>query len=885
MIQRSLPRRPAAAGRPRRWPLRPGGLRLVALVALVVSVSPARAQRSPTQDVLPVVPAPQEVRFERGAFLVGTEGPEFRVSVRDTSGLGVPLGQLRNAFDGARPAQAPAAAGRRVWLGRPDDDDAFAEAWRRVGAWPDAWIGDEGYALHVGPDEILVAADTPRGLFYGAQTLVQLLRAHHHDARLPAVHVVDWPDLEIRGLMDDISRGPIPTPERLREQVRRLAEMKVNLLMYYTENVVATARHGDFAPAGGALSLAEWSDLAAYAGRYHVTLVGNFQSFGHFDDILAYPQYAPLGEAGTLLSPAFEASYHLLDDVYSEMIPAFGAPYFAVNLDEPFDLGKGASKPLVDSLGVGEVYMRHFLRLHDLVTRHGARMMAWGDVLLEHPDLIARVPKDVIIGTWTYDVLDSYDRYIEPFRDAGLDVLVASGVLNSYRTMPDFRQAEGNAKGFIRDGVRGGALGLLNTVWDDGGSALFARDWYGVALAADQGWHSAPQDSTFRTRFDPAVYGDSAHTVARTVETLVQLADVQATGGLFESVLWTEVVPPRGESALVSGRDWDEVRAIAHEAQRTLDGAAPRDYTGDLDTFRQTADLYAYLADNRTGLVDAADDYRDALLVQRDDRDAARRHVVDTLTRVTAIRLRLEALRAEAAENWLRENRTHALDDVLDEYDVQLSALRDVERRVGDALRTFDMGHPLLTSAEVRLALRSTDAWYFREWLMTNPIPNPAGADDAGVDFLASMGGETDAEPRVTQEFPFEGGTYRWRRVASPLFDKVDLEDTFGLTEHAALYAYATLNSPAEERVRMLLDHSDGAEVWLNGTWVYRHTSPQRFGGGEATIWLPLRAGQNRLLLKLMQGEGDWAFTLQLPDERVRNSKNRYTLLDSSLAP
>lgn len=867
------------SSRPRSW-----HRSLAAGVALIALAASLLADGAQAQDVLPVVPAPQDVRFEPGAFLVGSEAPELRVSLRDTVGLDIALGQLRDAFDEARPAQPPTVAGRRVWLGRPADDPAFAEAWRAVGAWPDDRIGDEGYGLHVGTDEILVAATTAQGLFYGAQTLVQLLRAHHAEARLPAVHVVDWPDLEIRALMDDISRGPIPTPERLREQVRRLAEMKVNLLMYYTENVVATEQHGDFAPPGGALSIDDWRDLAAYARRYHITLMGNFQSFGHFEDVLAYPQYAPLGEGGTLLSPVFEASYELLDDIYSEMIPAFGAPYFSVNLDETFDLGTGASKALVDSLGAGEVYMRHFLRLHELVSRHGVRMMAWGDVLLEHPELIARVPKDVIIGTWTYDVLDDYDAYIEPFRDAGLDVLVAAGVLNSYRTMPDFRTTEGNVKGFVRDALRGGALGLLNTVWDDGGSALFARDWYGVALAADQGWNSAPHDSTLRTRFDPALYGDPAHTVARAAETLVQLADVQATSGMLERVVWTEVIPPRGESGQVPRRDWDEVRAIAQEAQRILADAAPRDFAGDLDAFRQTADLYVYLADNRTGLVEAADDYRDALLVQRADRDAARRHVVDALTRVTAIRLQLETLRAQAAENWLRENRTHALDAVLETYDAHLAALRDVERRVSAALQTFDLGHGLIPPKEVRLAIQSTDAWYFREWLMTNPIANPAGADDGGVDFLAAMGGESDAEPSVTQEFSFEDNTYRWRRVASPLFDRVDLEDAFGITEDTALYAYATVTSPAEGRVRMQFDHTDGAEVWLNGTRVYREVGPKRFGG-EATVWLPLRAGKNRLLLKLLHGEGDWDFSLQLTDVRVRNSKNRYTLLDSPPAP
>ena len=160
-------------------------------------------------------------------------------------------------------------------------------------------------------------------------------------------------------MQDDISRGPVPTKEYMRSQIRRCAELKYNLVSYYTEHIVKTKRHGDFAPVGGGISIEEWKDLSDYAAKYYIEIVGNFQSLGHFEKILSDPQYAPLGETKQMLSPIRPESFKLLSDIYAEMAPVFSSGFFNVNCDETWDLGRGESKKQVDSLGIGRVYANH----------------------------------------------------------------------------------------------------------------------------------------------------------------------------------------------------------------------------------------------------------------------------------------------------------------------------------------------------------------------------------------------------------------------------------------------------------------------------------------------------------------------------------------------
>ncbi len=186
---------------------------------------------------------------------------------------------------------------------------------RTKGPVSDTDLG-QGYQLEVTPLRIKLSACTSDGIFYGVQTLKQLIRANLINGSIPACKIVDWPTLKYRGWQDDISRGPIPTYGFLMKQIRTLSEFKLNMLTLYTEHVFRLKKHPTIAPSDG-ITAEEIEDLSSYAKQYHVELVGNFQSFGHFRNILKVPGYEGLAENPSVLSPAKEDSYKFLSDVYS----------------------------------------------------------------------------------------------------------------------------------------------------------------------------------------------------------------------------------------------------------------------------------------------------------------------------------------------------------------------------------------------------------------------------------------------------------------------------------------------------------------------------------------------------------------------------------------
>lgn len=93
-------------------------------------------------------------------------------------------------------------------------------------------IGKEGYVLILNNKDQLLVANTETGLFYGLQTLKQLLDADWNKELV----ITDWPSLPQRVMFDDISRGPISKVTYIKEQIERMAALKVNGLSFYIEH-------------------------------------------------------------------------------------------------------------------------------------------------------------------------------------------------------------------------------------------------------------------------------------------------------------------------------------------------------------------------------------------------------------------------------------------------------------------------------------------------------------------------------------------------------------------------------------------------------------------------------------------------------------------------
>ncbi len=399
----------------------------------------------------------------------------------------------------------------QVRILRRGTPDATAALERERLAFDSAMVA-EGYALVATAEGATIVAATDAGAFYGMQTLAQLISGAGASTAIHPAVIRDWPAMRYRGIQDDISRGPVPTLEFQKRQVRTFAAHKLNIFSIYFEHTLQLNAHPLVAPPGGAMSQDDVRELVAYAANYHITILPQQQTFGHLHHALKYELYQPLAETphGHVLAPDAPGSLEFTRASFAEIDSLFPSPFVHIGADETFELGKGRTKSRIDSLTIGPVYLDYLKDIVEAIRVPGKRYLFWGDIAMNHPDLVKVLPKDLIAVGWDYWSRSSFDRYLKPFRDAGMDTWVAPGVSNWNRVFPNNATALANIQGFVKEGQAGGARGMLNTTWDDDGDAIFDQVWYGVLFGAAASWqHGESSIPAFQSSFGLAFHGDT----------------------------------------------------------------------------------------------------------------------------------------------------------------------------------------------------------------------------------------------------------------------------------------------------------------------------------------------------------------------------------------
>jgi len=361
-------------------------------------------------------------------------------------------------------------------------------------------IPPQGYRLTAGPDGVTLEGADEAGVFYGLQTLRQIVE--QTGAAVPAFRLSDHPDFPQRGVMLDVSRLKVPTMETLSGLVDLLASLKVNHLELYTEHTFAYSEHEAVWHDASPLTPQEVLELDAYCRARHVELVPNQNSFGHFERWLRHPEYRHLAECpdgfeypwggrsghGSTLKPGRD-SLKLLGSLYDELLPNFTSPSFNVGCDETWELGQGRSKTVCERKGKTRVYLEFLKKIHKLVRGHGRTMLFWGDIILHDPELIPELPDNTVALEWGYEFDHDFPGRCARFKAAGVPFYVCPGTSSWNSLSGRTANCLGNIANAARNGLRQGAIGLLNTDWGDNGHLQHLPFSYlGFAAGAAFSW-------------------------------------------------------------------------------------------------------------------------------------------------------------------------------------------------------------------------------------------------------------------------------------------------------------------------------------------------------------------------------------------------------------
>lgn len=492
----------------------------LAVAALVMSLGMTSvASASEGVQDLPLLPMPATVSIHRGAFSFA------HASIRaEDAGERLAAGRLLSLL---AKGTGPRLSGRGQIRFHRDG----------------TILGSEAYRIRVEPHFVEVSAGHDAGLYYGAQTLWQLMASAGPSKQIPAMEIEDSPAFSWRGVMLDSSRHMQPVAY-IEQLIDRMALVKLNTLHWhltddqgwriqidhYPQLMSVAAWRQDAGAAGldpttgrpifygGFYSKAEIRKVVAFARTRHVTIVPEIDVPGHATAIIAaYPNLASTpkppsapshdwGILPNLLSPA-DRTFTFLDNVLDEVMPLFPGAFIHMGGDEavkdqwksdPFAQAKIRALRLKDEDALqGWFTARVGAYLH----QHGKRLIGWDEIMQ------GEIPADAAITSWhgvdgaIAAAKAGHDAVLAPAPDLYLDNRQSDsgdeppgrGEIVSWKRLYDFNPSPPS----LTPEQRRHILGLQVNLWTEHVRTTDYADrmiWPRAAVLAELAWSNPAKD-------------------------------------------------------------------------------------------------------------------------------------------------------------------------------------------------------------------------------------------------------------------------------------------------------------------------------------------------------------------------------------------------------
>ncbi len=394
---------------------------LLISIPLILILCSCNEKQITKQDIM-IIPEPANIKYGRGFFeinnntsiITDTNDPEL-------SRLAITLsGRLNSAASLDIQIEGKSDTRNSIILELLDKED----------------LGDEGYTLVVERKNIKLQAYKPAGLFYGIQTILQLLpeeifsdeKADNIEWKIPCIEITDKPRFSWRGMHLDVSRHFFPV-KFIKKYIDIIALHKMNLFHWHMTDdngwrieikkypgltdisawrVNREEKHwkeresqkdGECATYGGYYTQDEIKEIVEYARNKYVRILPEIEMPGHTSEVFAaYPEYSCTGERFTVRPGSYwpnseifcagnDSVFVFLEDVLSEVIDLFPFEYVHIGGDEADktrwkECAKCQTRIKNENLKDEDELQSYFIkRIEKILTSKNKRLIGWDEIL------------------------------------------------------------------------------------------------------------------------------------------------------------------------------------------------------------------------------------------------------------------------------------------------------------------------------------------------------------------------------------------------------------------------------------------------------------------------------------------------------------------------
>lgn len=337
----------------------------------------------------------------------------------------------------------------------------------------------ESFKIVVDAEGVVIKAASAAGLFYAMEVLKQL--RDQTNGNLPYLSLFDEPALKTRGLLLDVGRDKIPTLDTLYSLLDKFASMRINHIELYMEGFSYDYEEHRYLFADETpITANDIKALNSYAKSLFIDLVPNQNVLGHMEKWLATPQYNHLAECedGFMFENIYwrppmtldtrnEESYQFVTNMLDSILENFESEYVNLNLDEPFELGRGKNLEYAKKHGRTKLFMDYVKKLNSYCRAKGRTMLMWGDIVLHNPECLKDFPKDIVLLDWIYEGEAHFESHARLLQNTGLRYCLCPGTSSWGSLTGRSDNMKKNIMDAVDCSIRFGGEGIITTDWGD----------------------------------------------------------------------------------------------------------------------------------------------------------------------------------------------------------------------------------------------------------------------------------------------------------------------------------------------------------------------------------------------------------------------------------
>lgn len=333
--------------------------------------------------------------------------------------------------------------------------------------------------------------------------------------------ITEEPQFTMNGAMFDVSQGnAVIRVETVKEYIRRMSVMGLNMLMLYTEDSYEIKEEPYFGYMRPKYSYDELKECDDYADAFGVEMIPCIQTLAHLPDMLRWPAYTEMKDDAETLLVGNEKVYEFIDHAISAASSPFRTKRIHIGMDEAWHLGLGA---YLDKNGLRkkfDIMNDHLTRVLEIVRKYDLEPMFWSDMYFratsktgDYYDQSNEIPHDVInaipngaqLVYWDYyhDNEEFYADFIKRHRKFGSEPIFAGGIWTWIGFCANWGKTFRTTNPALNACKKEGIKEVFVTIWGDNGTeSNVYTNLLGLQLYAEHGYSKELDMGKLKTRFE-----------------------------------------------------------------------------------------------------------------------------------------------------------------------------------------------------------------------------------------------------------------------------------------------------------------------------------------------------------------------------------------------